>query len=100
MKEFVGKTLTKKVAFMGGEVEVKVLTVGDARLIEAKSKELTSKKNKKDEDQLDLLRFVVRMTVVGAEELTDEELDGFPVSELTALSEAVMSFGQGESGND
>ena len=38
MKKFIGKKLTKKVKFMDGEVEVRVLTVGDIRSIENKSK--------------------------------------------------------------
>jgi hypothetical protein len=96
MKKFIGKKLTKKVEFMDGEVEVRVLTVGDIRAIEAKSKELGE-----EADQLEVLRFVLRMAVVDAEELTDEEFDGFPVTELTKLSESIMgmSHGAAEAGN-
>jgi len=100
MKQFVGKVQTKKAPFMDGEVEIKVLTVGDARLIEEKTKELNGKKKKDEGDQLELLRYVIRTTVIGAEELTDEELDGFPVSELTKLSEAIMNFGGEDAGKE
>ena len=93
MKEFVGKKLTKKLPFMDGEVEVRILTVADARDIEAKTK-----KAKQDDPkaQLELLRYVIRMSVVGADELTDEELDNFPVQELTKLSEGIMGIEAGD----
>jgi hypothetical protein len=96
MKKFIGKKLTKKVKFMDGEVEVRVLTVGDIRSIENKSKEMGD-----EADQLEILRFVLRLAVVDAEELTDEDFDGFPVSELTNLSESIMGLSQGgaEAGN-
>jgi len=94
MKEFVGKTLTRKVPFMDGEVEVRVLTVADAKAVEARSKAINENN---PEEQIEILRFVIRMAVVGAEELTDEEIDGFPVQELTKLSESVM--GMEEQGN-
>jgi hypothetical protein len=98
MKEFVGRKMTKKLPFMDGEVEVKVLTVADAKEIEAKTK-----KAKEDDPkaQLDLLRFVIRKAVIGAEDLTDDEIDDFPVTELTKLSEGIMGVeAPSEQGND
>lgn len=97
MKHLIGKEITKKVAFMGDEVEVRTLTVGQAREIEA----LTKKVNKlpeEDRDHLSLLRAVVRIAVVGASELTDEELDSFPIVELSALSQTIMG-GDAPAGN-
>ena len=93
MKNFVNKPMTRKIAFMDGEVEIKLLTVGNAKAIEAKTKELEKKKNKSDMDNLELLRFVIRMSVVGAEELSEEDFESFPISELTKLSEAIMNGG-------
>lgn len=95
MKKFVGKTQTKSVPFMDGKVEIKVLTVGDIRAIEAKSKEMKDGEG----DQLEILRFVLRLAVMEAEELTDEEFDGFPVQELTKLSEAIMGTPSAAEGN-
>jgi len=94
MKKFIGKKLTKQVKFMDDTVEIRVLTVGDIRAIEAKSKEQTE-----DGDQLEILRFVLRLAVVDAEDMTDEDFDGFPVSELTKLSEEIMSVSNGDMGN-
>jgi hypothetical protein len=97
MKHLVGKEITKKVPFMGEEVEVRNLTVGQAREIEAMTKEV-NKLPEDDRDHLALLRSVVRIAVVGAEELTDEELDTFPITELTSLSQSIM--GTEALGND
>lgn len=96
MKHLVGKEITKKVPFMGDEVEVRNLTVGQAREIEAMTK-VVNEQPEEDRDHLSLLRSVVRIAVVGAEELTDEEIDTFPISELTSLSQAIM--GQEDLGN-
>jgi len=89
MKQFVGKTQTKTVPFMDGEVEIKVLTVGNVKAIEARTKKEEAKKEE-NRDQLAVLRFVMRLAVIGAEDLTDEDFDGFPVTELTKLSEKIM----------
>jgi len=91
MKQFVGKLLTREVPFMDDKVDIKVLTVGDIRQIEAKTKEVQKKAGKAgDLDQLEILRFVLRLAVVGAEDMSDEDFDGFPVTELTNLSEAIV----------
>jgi len=99
MKEFVGKVKTNAVEFMDGTVDVKLLTVGDAKLIDIKTNEINKRKNKSDMDQLELLRYVVRLTVVGAEDLSDEDFESFPVAELTKLADAIMG-NSADSGNE
>ena len=99
MKQFVGKALTREVPFMDDKVEIKVLTVGDIRQIEAKTKEVQKQAGKSgDLDQLEILRFVLRLAVIGAEDMSDEDFDGFPVTELTSLSEAIV--GTAPAGNE
>jgi len=98
MKKFVGQVQTKTAPFMDGEVEIKVLTVGQAKRIEEETKAM-QKLPTEEQDQLALLRSVIRMSVVDAEDLTDDEIDSFPVAELTKLSEAVMGM-TGNEGND
>jgi len=99
MKQFLGQVQTKTVTFMDGDVQIKVLTVGDAKLIEAKTKALQALPEAK-QDQLEILRFVIRTSVIDADQLTDEELDSFPISELTKLSENIMGVSNGGEGND
>jgi hypothetical protein len=95
MKQHLGKTQTKTVPFMDGDVEIKTLTVGQAKLIEKETKAMQAVPEA-EQDQLALLRTVIRLAVVDAEDLTDEEMDSFPISELTALSEAIMGVGDSE----
>jgi hypothetical protein len=90
MKHLVGKVITKKVPFMGDEVEVRKMSVSEVMKIQ----ELVKKANKsKSEDaQLGLLRDVIRLAVIGADEITDEDFNTFPIGELSELSNEILSF--------
>ena len=98
MKHLIGKEVTKKVPFMNDEVEVRELTVGQAREIEAMTKKINKLPEEK-RDHLAVLRSIVRIAVVGAADLSDAELDSFPLAELSSLSQAIMGTGVAE-GND
>jgi hypothetical protein len=96
MKHLVGKVITKKVPFMGDEVEVRKMSVSEVMKIQ----ELVKKANKsKAEDaQLGLLRDVIRLAVLGADEITDEDFNTFPIGELSELSNEILGFsGLGDS---
>jgi len=88
MKHLVGKLVTEKVPFMGDEVEVKKLTVGEVMGLQKVIEKAA--KSKDDQAQLKLLCDVIKIAVVGAEELTDEDFNTFPIQELTGLSEQIM----------
>jgi hypothetical protein len=100
MKHLVGKTLTEKAPFMGDEVEVRMLSVGEIfNLQKAINKAAESDDPK---SQVALLREIIKVAVVGAEELTNAEFDGFPIGELNKLSETIMAvsgLGGGSEGN-
>ena len=102
MKKFVGQSKTRKVPFMDDEVEVRMLTVGDAKAIENKRKELiaAADKSEEDVDNLELLRYVIRLTVVDADDMSDEDFESLPISELTGLSEQIMSVAGVDAGNE
>jgi len=96
MKHLVGKVITKKVPFMGDEVEVRKMSVSEVMKIQ----ELVKKANKsKAEDaQLGLLRDVIRLAVIGADQITDEDFNTFPIGELSELSNEILGFsGLGDS---
>ena len=80
--------MTEKVPFMGDEVEVKMLSVLEVLNMQ----KLVTKANKAkgDEAQIDLLTNVIRLAVIGAQEITDEEFKTFPIAELTNLSNEIM----------
>lgn len=100
MKHLVGKVITKKVPFMGDEVEVRKMSVSEVMKVQ----ELVNKSNKsKAEDaQIGLLRDVIRLAVVGADEITDEDFNTFPIGELSDLSNEILAFsglGDASAGN-
>jgi hypothetical protein len=88
MKHLINKELTEKVPFMGDEVEVRKLTVGT--IMDLQKIIQKAEKSKDDKAQLKLLCDIIKVAVVGAEELTDEDFESFPLSELTELSNHVM----------
>ena len=100
MKHLVNKLMTEKVPFMGDEVEVKKLSVLEVLNMQ----KLVTKANKAkgDEAQIDLLTSVVRLAVIGAQDITDEEFKTFPIAELSSLSNEIMrlaGLGDTDTGN-
>lgn len=100
MKHLVGKKITKKVEFMGDEVEVKKLSVSEVLKIQEVAK--TASKDKKESSNLNLIKNVIKIGVVGGDELSDEDFDNFPLDSLSKLVEAVMDYsglGASDKGN-
>jgi len=94
----VGKRMTKTYKFLGADVKISKLTVAEVKAIQEAAQAL-----KEDENAgLDILRLVIRSAVEGAEHLTDDDFVGFPMDELSKLSNAIMEYsgiGQ-DAGND
>jgi hypothetical protein len=87
MKHLVGKVQTKKVPFMGDEVEIRKLPVHDIMELQEEIK-----KSQKKNDHMGLLFHVLKVSVIGADELTKEEFETFPPSDLNELAEAVLEY--------
>lgn len=87
MKHLVGKVQTKKVPFMGDEVEIRKLPVQDILTLQVEID-----KAQANNDQLGLLRHVLRVAVIGAEELTDEDFNTFPPKDLNELAEEILVY--------
>jgi len=100
MKHLVGKVIKKKVPFMGDEVEIRKLSVAEVMDVQKMVNKAT--KAKGDDAQLGLLRDVIRLATIGAEEITDADFNTFPIAELNDLSTAILGFsglGDEETGN-
>jgi hypothetical protein len=100
MKHLVGKVITKKVPFMGDEVEVRKMSVSEVMQIQELVKK--ANKSKAEDSQLGLLRDVIRLAVIGADEITDEDFNTFPIGELSELSNEILGFsglGEAAAGN-
>jgi len=89
MKKFVNKQLTEVVPFMGEEVDVRQLSISSVLKIQELVKK--AEKSKAESAQINLMKDVLRMAVVGAEEMTNEEFDTLPLGELTTWSTKVLA---------
>lgn len=90
IKSLVGKRIIKKVAFMGSEVEVRKLSVSEIMEVQKIVKKLSTAKT--EDSQLSIVRDVIRIAVVDADKLTDEDFNTFPLAELNELTEAALAF--------
>lgn len=88
LKSLVNKPMTKKVKFMGEDVEIKKLSVGEVLEIQQLSKTVAED----EKASLELLQFVISAAVKGADELTTDDYNTFPVDELSKLSNAVLEY--------
>jgi len=93
MKNLVGKTLSKKVKFLGEEVVIKKLNV--AQVMEIQS--LTSSGVKEgaeesDANSLNILLYVITAAVEGSEDISQDDLKQFPLDELSSLSASILEF--------
>jgi len=91
IKTLVGKAMTKEAPFMNGKVTINKLSVAEVMEIQEISKELGDD-NKNDEKGFEVLKTVIRNGVEGGTELSDEDFDSFPLSELSNLSNEIMKF--------
>ena len=92
MKNLVGKSVTKKVKFMGEDIVIRKLSVAQVLSIQEKAKETAEADN-----ALDVLQLILSLSVEGADELSAEDFASFPMDELNRLSQEVMKHsGVGE----
>lgn len=87
MKHLVGKVQTKQVSFAGDTVEIIKLSIQKVKNLQEVIAEAA-----KSEDQLEVLRRVLRLSVVGAEDMTDEDFDTFAPDDLANLTEEVFAY--------
>ncbi len=88
IKSLVGKKMTKTVKFVGEDVKITKLNVSDVMEIQEKAKALESDSNA----GFELLKRVIKMSVDGASDLSDEDFQTFPMDELSKLSNEIMKF--------
>ena len=88
IKGLVGRKMKKTVKFMGEDLIINKLSVAEVVEIQNQAKEI----EKDDSKSFDVLKAVVRSAVEGADELTDEDFDKFPLDELSKLSADIMKF--------
>lgn len=86
--ELVSKKMTKDYNFMGTTIKISKLSVRQVKEIQEKSKGLSED----SEEGFDLVKDIIRGSVEGADEISSEDFDNFPLGELNKLSEEIMKF--------
>ena len=88
MKTLVGKRISKKIKFMNEEIVINKLSVEEVIELQKESAELKEESS----DGLRVLRKIIRSSVEEANELTDDEFNKLPMSELANLSTEIMKY--------
>lgn len=94
-KSLVGRRATKKFQFLGTDVEVNKLSINQVNEIQDKVASLPKivegeSTSEASRAHLQLMISVIKLAVVGADEVTDEEFMNFPLSDLQKLSDDVL----------
>ena len=94
-KSLVGKRATKKFAFLGTDVEVNKLSINQVNAIQEQVAALPKIVEGEDSSEasrahLKLMISVIKLAVVGAGEVSDEDFMNFPLSDLQKLSDDVL----------
>lgn len=85
---FKGAKVTKKVKFMNDEIEIHKLTV--AQVLEIQELAKNNEEKEDDNKGITILYTVVRSGTVDLRDFSDEELNDFPMDELSKLSNEIM----------
>jgi hypothetical protein len=88
IKSLVGRKMTKNVKFMGEDVKISKLSVSEVMEIQERAKVL----EKDEAEGFNILKTVIRASVEGANDLSDQDFDNFPLDELSKLSNSIMEF--------
>jgi len=92
MKSLVGRKMTKKYEFMGEKVTISKLSVAEVMDIQEKARTLSEETAEQDDSGIALLMMVIQSAVEGADELTKEDFESFPMDELSKLSQEIMVY--------
>jgi hypothetical protein len=87
---FIGTKVSKKVKFMGQDIDICKLTITQVMKIQAQAKVL--EENGSETENLKLLSIVVQEGAKELSDLTTEQLYEFPMDELTTLSNEIMKY--------
>ena len=87
MRDLLNKRMTTMTPFLDTKLEIRKLSVGEVTGIQDKIAEDNSERN-----DLDLPIEIIQLATTGAEDITREEFDEFPLDEVIKLSSAIMKY--------
>ena len=86
-----GERKTKPYRFMGSEIDIMPLSVTEVKKFQAAMKQQEEESSDDDSEAgLAAQRDLIRTGVVGAEDLSDEQLDQLPLADITKLANEVL----------
>ena len=85
------RTAVKKVKFIGQELVIVKLSVGQVLEVQSLAKAVEAEKDA-GAKHIDLLFMIVRMGAPELKDLSDEEMNELPMEELSELSSGIMSY--------
>lgn len=88
-KELTTKRVTKKVKFMGGDVEISKLSVAQVKEIQELAKGINPETG---DGGLDMLVTVIKASVPEAAEMDSSEFESIAFDELSTLANAIMDY--------
>ena len=89
-RDLINKRITRSIKFMNEDIKISKLTVSE--ITEIREQANRAKNSTDDSDNLSILKNIVKKSVEGAEDLTDEDFDNFPMDDLSKLSNEIMKF--------
>jgi hypothetical protein len=90
MKGLVGNIVQKDYKFMSETIKIKKLMVAQVLEVQAKAKAV--QESQSEEEGLDLMKMVIKMSAEGADELSDDDFRNMPLQELSKLSDEIMEY--------
>lgn len=88
IKALVGRKMTKTIPFMGEKVEISKLSVQQVLGIQESAKGV----KEDDASGFEVMKEVIRSSVAGGSDLTDDDFSSFPLDELSKLQGEIMKF--------
>jgi len=88
---FLNLKVSKKVKFMNEDIEIIKLTVAQVMSIQELAKNTTNE-NATESDSIRLLTLVIQLGAPELKDLTNDEVNSFPMDELTKLSNEILKY--------
>lgn len=88
IKTLAGKRISKQIKFMGEDIKIHKLSVGEVLKIQEQAKGI----EQNEREGFNVLKTVIKSSVEGADDLTDEDFSNLPMDELSKLSNEIMKF--------
>jgi hypothetical protein len=88
--KFIGAKAVKTIKFMDKDLEISKLSINQVLRIQAITKE--NENSGAEDSSIKILSAVIREGAVELRDLTQEDLQDFPMEALAELSNTIMSF--------